>query len=158
MQVLLGGLLGVAGGGSPFLLVALVLARLVDGRPLSDALVVATPGDDGVSGEVQNALDGFAAAVSPCCCGWNCNQTYRILMLRPPSFLVQILKTSSPLLTLSTKPHTSSVASMNSPPTIAMSNSSQYRSATPFFSRMIHLPPRLFSSSSHTGRMPSLKK
>jgi hypothetical protein len=52
-------------------------------------------------------------------------RTYRILMLRPPSFLVQMLNTSSPLRTLSTKPHTSSVASMNSPPVIAMSSSSQ---------------------------------
>ena len=68
MKSLLGRLFGGAGGGSPLLLVTLVLARLVDGCSLGDALIVAAPGDDGVCGEVQNALDGFAAAVSPCCC------------------------------------------------------------------------------------------
>lgn len=85
--------------------------------------------------------------------GAELNVAYLILMLRPPSIFVHILKTSSPLLTLRTAPQTSSLASANWSPIIARSRSSQYRSATPFFNLMIHLPPLLLASSSHTGRM-----
>lgn len=81
---------------------------------------------------------------------------YLILRTLPPLLRVQMLKMSSPFRTLSTAPQTSSLASANWSPTIAMRRSSQYLSATPFFNLTIHLPPLLFSSSSQTGRMPFL--
>lgn len=138
----------------------LVLASLVDSAALSDAVVMALPDHVRIRWQCKNALDSFPkwtlavglqATVRLVC-------TYRILTFLPPSFFVQILNTSSPLRTLTTAPQTSSPASANWSPIIARRRSSQYLSATPFFNLIIHLPPFLFSSSSHTGRMPSRKK
>ena len=80
---------------------------------LGAAFLVTFPNDIGVRWQGKNPLD--------CLTVWgvrsmNTNfsrSTYRILMFRPPSFLVQMLNTSSPLRTLTTAPHTSSPASAN---------------------------------------------
>ena len=111
---------------STLLVVELVLflARLIDGSALRNAVIVATPDDLGTLGKAKNTLHGFPARVSNCQ-DWHTLETYLILMLRPPSFFVQMLKTSSPLLTLRTKPQTSSPASLNWSPMQAMRSSSQ---------------------------------
>ena len=53
-------------GQSSLFLVRFVLAGLINRNALRNALVVATPGYDGVVGEVEHALDGFTAMVSDC--------------------------------------------------------------------------------------------
>lgn len=49
-----------------------LLARLVNSGPLGDALVVATPRDNGALGEIENTLNGFPASllVQPCLDNW----------------------------------------------------------------------------------------
>jgi hypothetical protein len=51
-------------GESPLFLVSFVLTCLVDGNALRNTLVMTAPGDDGVVGEVEHALDGFPGLVS----------------------------------------------------------------------------------------------
>jgi len=46
--------------------VRFVLACLINSKALRNAFVVAAPGDDGVIGEIEHALDGFAGLVSNC--------------------------------------------------------------------------------------------
>lgn len=139
-------------------LLIFLITSLVDCRSLCNAVIVAPPDYVGALWELQNPLDGLPEGVRKHGMGnMKDDDAYLILILRPPSFFVHILRTSSPLRTLRTNPHTSSLASANQSPASAINNSCQYRSTTPFFRRIIHLPPRLFSSSSHTGRIPSLK-
>lgn len=135
------------------------LTSFINRRALSNAIVVAFPDDVGICREGKHPFDRFPAGGSQQ--EFHESETshapYRILMLRPPSIFVQTLNTSSPLRTLRTAPQTSSPASANWSPTMARRRSSQYRSATPFFNLTTHFPPFLFSSSSHTGRIPFLK-
>jgi hypothetical protein len=72
--LLMGGLLAPGFFGdrhSSLVLVGFVLARLVNCNALRDTIVVAAPGDDGVVGEVEHALDGFAGVVSNCNGQWS---------------------------------------------------------------------------------------
>lgn len=138
-------------------------AGLVYSRPLGYAVIVAFPDNVCIWRECQKPFNGFpekkikkkksATCSSYKYCSCIILMAYLILILRPPSIFVHMLKTSSPLLTLRTAPQTSSLASANWSPIMARSRSSQYLSATPFFNLMIHFPPFLFASSSHTGRI-----
>ena len=101
----------------------LVLPGLVQGRSLCYAVAMFPEDDFRVGRKGEKPFDSLpnAILVSKCI---DCLQgsgylaiagvlAYRILILRPPSILVQTLRTSSPLLTLSTAPQTSSPASAN---------------------------------------------
>lgn len=110
-------------------LARLLLAGLIDCAPLSDAIVMALPNDGGVRRQSKHTFDRFASTKSITRYGFyiprNVKIAYRILMFLPPSIFVQILKTSSLGRTLRTAPQTSSAASANWSPIMAMSSSSQ---------------------------------
>ena len=92
----------------------LFLTSLVNGAALSDAVIMAFPNHVGVCRQRQDALDGFPSLnISSFLHNRVASKTYRIFTFLPPSFLVQMLKTSSPLRTLTTAPQTSSPASAN---------------------------------------------
>lgn len=92
----------------------LVLTSLVNGAALSDAVIMAFPNHVGVCRQRQDALDGFPSLnISSFLHNRVASKTYRIFTFLPPSFLVQMLNTSSPLRTLTTAPQTSSPASAN---------------------------------------------
>ena len=122
----------------------LLLSRLIQGRALRYAVIVAFPDNVGIGGESEQSLNSFTVQssistiplmtlyLSQCSLGvfhlprklagdswgislhqYKAGRAHRILIFLPPSILVQTLKTSSPLLTLSTAPQTSSLASAN---------------------------------------------
>jgi hypothetical protein len=59
------------GRQSSLVLVGFVLAGLVNRNALRNTIVVAAPGNDGVVGEIEHALDGFAGLVSNCNGQWS---------------------------------------------------------------------------------------
>ena len=139
-------------------MLGLVLACLVDLAALLQGGVVRLPLDFRVWWECEDALHCFPGfTLAHACSFHNEEGYYLILRTLPLSSRVQMLKMSSPFRTLKTAPQTSSLVSANWSPMIAKTRSSQYRSATPFFNRTIHLPPFLLSSSSQIGLMPLLK-
>lgn len=98
---------------SPFLGRALLLSCLVDCGALCNAIIMALPKNDRVGWKAEDALDGLANHFVSLSLESMFSGLHRILILRPPSFFVQTLRTSSPLLTLTTMPQTSSPASAN---------------------------------------------
>ena len=96
-------------------LVRFLLSSIIDRSSLLNAGVVTLPFDLGFRWEAKNALHSLSRKrksidVHP---AYTKHGAYLILRTLPPSLRAQILRMSSPFLTLRTAPQTSSLASAN---------------------------------------------